>query len=100
MSNNKEIQMNAKKTSRTLKHDLKRMDLAIGFWELHGRRTDDDGDKELARQYLKDVEKLTAFRDAVARGDLDDARRLADAMDTIVRDQIPLRLYHTIFPER
>lgn len=86
--------------SRTRKHDLKRMDLAIGNWRLMGEQAANDGDKELARQYATDVEDLTAFRDAVARNDLDTARRLADAMDTIVRDQIPLRLYHNLFPER
>jgi len=91
--------MNAN-ANRTLKHDLKRMDLAIGNWRLEGERTAKTGDKELAKQYAADVEDLTAFRDAVARRDFEDARRLADAMDTIVRDQIPLRLYHNIFPER
>ena len=86
--------------SRTRKHDLERMDLAIGNWRLEGERAAADGDKELGKQYAADVQELTAFREAVAAGDLDDARRLADAMDTIVRDQIPLRLYHSIFPER
>ena len=91
--------MNAN-ANRTLKHDLKRMDLAIGNWQLMGQQAAKTGDKELAKQYAADVEDLTAFRDAVARRDLAGARRLADAMDTIVRDQIPLRLYHSIFPER
>ena len=92
--------MNAKKTNRTMKHGLKMMDLAIGNWRLEGERAAKDGDAELAKQYATDVEDLTSFRDAVARGDLDAARRAADAMDTIVRDQIPVRLYYTLFPER
>ncbi len=91
--------MNANR-NRTLKHDLKRLDLAIGNWRLEGERTAKDGDAKLAKQYAADVKDLVAFRDAVARGDLEEARRLADAMDTIVRDQIPVRLYHNIFPER
>jgi len=65
-----------------------------------GQQAAGRSDKELARQYAADVEDLTAFGDAVARGDLEEARRLADTMDTIVRDQIPVRLYHNIFPER
>jgi hypothetical protein len=88
------------KSTRTLKHDLKMMDLAIGNWRLEGERAAKDGDTELASQYAADVEDLTAFRDAAARGDIETAGRLADAMDTIVRDQIPVRLYHTLFPER
>jgi len=91
--------MNAN-ANRALKHDLKRMDLAIGNWQLMGQQATKTGDKELAKQYAADVEDLRAFRDAVARRDFEDARRLADAMDTIVRDQIPLRLYHNILPER
>ena len=93
--------MNAKKTNkRTMQSCLRRMDLAIGNWRLEGERAAKDGDKGLARQYATDVEDLTAFRDAVARGELDAARDAADAMDTIVRDQIPVRLYHNLFPQR
>jgi hypothetical protein len=84
----------------TIKHDLKMMDLAIGNWQLEGQRAAKDGDAELARQYAKDVEDLQAFRDAVAQGDFDAAGELADAMDTLLRDQIPVRLYHTVFPNR
>jgi len=92
--------MSTKNATRTLKHDLKRMDLAIGNWRLEGERAARDGDAELARRYAADVEDLTAFREVVARGDFETAGRLADAMDTIVRDQIPIRLYHTVFPQR
>jgi anti-sigma factor ChrR (cupin superfamily) len=89
--------MNAKKTPRTLKKDLEIMDLSIRHWRLCGKKCND---AELAEQYEIDAVDLTAFRDAVAEGDFDSARNLADAMDTLVRDQIPIRLYHTIFPER
>ena len=92
--------MSTKKTNKITKHDMRRLDLAIGNWRLEGERAAKDGDKELARQYATDVEDLTAFRDAVARGELDAARDAADAMDTIVRDQIPVRLYHNLFPQR
>jgi len=92
--------MSTKKTNKITKHDMRRLDLAIGNWRLEGERAAKDGDKGLARQYATDVEDLTAFRDAVARGELDAARDAADAMDTIVRDQIPVRLYHNLFPQR
>jgi hypothetical protein len=97
----KEQRVDAKKTNkRTMQCCLRRMDLAIGNWRLEGERAAAGGDKELARQYAADVADLTAFRDVIADGDLDEARRLADAMDTLVRDQIPVQVYHTIFPER
>ena len=89
--------MNAKRTKRPTKHHLSMMDLAIEHWRLLGRK---EADAELARQYEADAQELTAFRDAVAAGEIETAQRLADAMDTIVRDQIPLKLFYTIFPER
>ena len=93
--------MNAKKPNkRTMACYLRRMDLAIREWQLYGERAAAKGDTELAEQYATDISDLTALRDAFAAGDFDEARRLADAMDTIVRDQIPLQVYHTIFPER
>jgi hypothetical protein len=93
--------MNAKKTNkRTLRSYLRRMDLAIAEWQLRGKRVAKEGDAELAEQYATDVADLMAFREAFAAEDFDTAGRLADAMDTIVRDQIPLQVYHTVFPNR
>jgi hypothetical protein len=93
--------MDAKKTNkRTLRCCLNRMDLAIGQWRLQGERAAKNGDAELAEQYAADVADLKAFRDAFAAEDFETAGRLADAMDTIVRDQIPLQVYHAVFPNR
>ena len=92
--------MNSKPNKRTIACYLRRMDLAIGEWRLQGDRAAKGGDRELAKRYAKDVDDLKALREAFAAGDFDEARRLADAMDTIVRDEIPLQIYHTIFPER
>ena len=96
--------MDAKKSKKTNKRTLRcylsRMDLAIRHWQLLGERTAKDGDAELARQYATDAADLTAFRQAFAAEDFDTAGRLADAMDTIVRDQIPLQVYYTVFPNR
>ena len=93
--------MTAKKTNRrTMSCYTRRMDLAIRHWQLLGQRAATDGDQELATQYERDVRDLTAFRDSFAAGDFDTAARLADALDTLVRDQIPLQVYHTVFPNR
>jgi hypothetical protein len=93
--------MNAKKTNkRTLRCYLRRMDLAIAEWRLRGKRVANEGDAELAEQYATDAADLTAFREAFAAEDFETAGRLADAMDTIVRDQIPLQVYYTVFPNR
>ena len=93
--------MNARKPNkRTIACYTRRLDTAIAEWRIYGERAAKDGDKELAEQYAKDVADLTALRDAFAAGDMAEAGRLADAMETIVRDQIPVHVYHTIFPER
>ena len=93
--------MKANKTSRrTIRAHLWRMDLAIAEWQGRAEVAAKYRDRELAAEYAADVAELKAFRDAFAAGDIDEARRLADAMDTIVRDQIPVQLYHIIFPER
>ncbi len=84
-----------KSTKRTMKNDLRMMDINIGLWRLQGGQAAQDGDAELAKQYARDGEYLTAFRDAVARGEVDDARRIADTLDALVRDQIPIRLLDT-----
>ena len=85
---------------RTLACYLRRMDLAIAHWQLLGQHALRDGDAELARQYAKDAKELTAFREAFGAGAFATAAKLADAMDTLVRDQIPLQVYHTVFPSR
>ena len=85
---------------RTIACYTRRMDTAIAEWRIYGDRAAKEGDRELAKQYATDVADLQALRDAFAAGDFDEAGRLADAMDTIVRDQIPLRVYRTLFPER
>jgi hypothetical protein len=92
--------MQKKPNQRTIACYTRRMDTAIAEWRLYGERAAKAGDRELANQYAKDVADLTALRDAFAAGDFAEAGRLADAMDTIVRDQIPLHVYYTIFPER
>lgn len=92
--------MNAKRRTRITKHDLRRLELAIANWRIEGTRSRKEGDAEMAKHYAMDVEDLEFFRDSIVRGELETARDSADRMDTLVRDQIPLQLYHKLFPER
>ena len=87
-------------TKRTIKTDLRMLDLSIRHWRLLGSKDARHGDREMAEQYEADAKDLEAIRDAVAKDDFDSARRLIDALDTIIRDQIPIRLYYTLFPNR
>ena len=86
-------------TIRITKLDLRQLDQAIRDQRKNGERAARGGDKELADQYATDVEDLTYFRNAVARGDYDTARHAAYNMDTCVRDLIPAEMYNRLHPE-
>ena len=92
--------MTRKPNKRTMACYTRRLDLAIAHWDLMGQHAARDGDAEMARQYAADVKELRAFREAFVAQDFTRAGCLADAMDTLLRDQIPLQVYHTVFPNR
>lgn len=86
-----------KTPTRTKKNRLASLDLSIRSWAAKAETAPDAG---LADLYRRDAEDLQAIRDAYERGDLDSARSMIDSLDTLVRDQIPVHLYHELFPTR
>ena len=76
--------------------DLERFAANIARLIEHGERWAKVGDKEMARTYAKDARDLQAIYDAVEQGDYSKATRLARRLDTVVRDEIPVRLYNAI----
>ena len=90
---------NAKKneTRDRMKADLQRFAGRIAAWERQGMRmAEADDDKEMARQTRKDVRDMNAIYGAAKSGEFKKAAKLAYRLDTIVRDEIPARLYNTI----
>jgi hypothetical protein len=92
--------MKKARIKRSWKHEINRMDIEIAEQRLIGRKAADRGNRDLAALYEKDAEELQSFRDALAAGDVELARRIADAMETAVRETIPVHVYYNVFPER
>lgn len=78
------------------KRDLERFAKNIADWARDGKCWAAKGDREMADTHERDVLALEAVHDAVRRGDYQGAAKLAYPLDTIVRDQIPARLYNAI----
>ncbi len=53
---------------------------------------------ELAAGYAKDVADLRAILRLIESGALHDATEAIGCLDTLVRDQIPTRLYESVVP--
>jgi len=87
--------------------DLERLAANIAAWVEHGQRyaavagdpnfrDARDENRSMAKTYARDARDLQAIHDAVKEGDYAKAARLARRLDTVVRDQIPVRLYNAI----
>jgi hypothetical protein len=76
--------------------DLQRFAQKIAAWAKQGTRWAAKGDREMAQTHERDVQDLRAVYDAVKSGDYRHAAVLAYNLDTLVRDQIPTRLYNEI----
>ena len=57
-----------------------------------------DGDVELAAGYAEDVADLRAILRLIETGALHEATEAIDCLDTLVRDQLPQRLYDAVVP--
>ena len=82
-------------TTNTIQRDLQKLDKAIARSRRMAAFHDGDDDY-LAEAYAQDAADLQAVHDAVARGELAEAGRLAYDLDTYVRDEIPPRLFNLI----
>ena len=78
------------------KRDLERFAAKIAAWAEDGKQWAAEGDKEMAQAYQRDIRDLQAVYRAIRQGDYPEAAELAYQLDTIVRDQIPVRLYNEI----
>jgi len=80
-------------TEEKLIRDLSKIEKAIHRnVSLGGRQTD----AGLKKQYYKDASELDKVANAIRTGDNKKASRLIYNLDTLVRDQIPARLYNYV----
>ena len=78
------------------KRDLERFAAKIAAWAKGGKQWAAEGDREMAQAHQRDIRDLQAVYRAIQCGDYPRAAELAYQLDTIVRDQIPVRLYNEI----
>ncbi|NLW83079.1 MAG: hypothetical protein GXY41_01535 [Phycisphaerae bacterium] len=80
----------------TFKTDLNRFLIAIVDWQKQGQDAADKADVDTANRYDEDVKDLTDIFNALQSGHYRAACELVWQLDTIVKDQIPKRLYNYI----
>ena len=71
---------------------------SIESWERQGREAGRDADVERATGYAEDVADLRAILRLNETGALHKAAEAIDCLDTLVRDQLPQRLYDAVVP--
>ena len=80
------------------RRELEQFRQSIESWERQGQEAGRDGDAELAAGYAEDVADLRAILRLIETGALDEAAEAIDRLDTLIRDQIPDRLYDLVVP--
>ena len=86
----------ASPTNRIARRDLEQFRQSIESWERQGQEAARDGDVELAAGNAEDVADLRASLRLIETGALHEAAEAIDCLDTLVRDQIPIRLYDAV----
>jgi len=75
---------------------LKALARNIEGWAIQGKEC---SNTELAEAYASDVKDLRKVYAAIAEDNIDEAAKIADRLDTIVRDQIPESVYTFLYDE-
>jgi hypothetical protein len=88
----------ASPTNRIARRDLEQFRRSIKAWERQGQEAGRDGDVELAAGYAEDVADLRAILRLIETGAFHEAAEATDCSDTLVRDQLPQRLYDAVVP--
>ncbi|MBN1123593.1 MAG: hypothetical protein JXA82_01200 [Sedimentisphaerales bacterium] len=82
------------KTYKHMERDLKRLIEKIAQRDHLATQAMLEKDRSQARTYELDVKDLTDILNRIQEGDFAMAFLLANELDTVVRDQIPVRLYN------
>ncbi len=87
-----------KPTRQIRRSDLEQFRQSVESWQRQGQEAGRVGDVELATGYAEDVADLRAILRLFETEALEEAAEAIDCLDTLVRDQNPIRLYDTIVP--
>ena len=85
-------------TRQIRRRELEQFRQSIESWERQGQEAGRDGDAELAAGSAEDVADLRAILRLIEAGALHEAAEAIDCLDTLVRDQIPIRFYESVVP--
>ncbi len=85
-------------TRQIRRGELEQFRQSIESWGRQGREAGRDGDAELAAGYPEDVVDLRVILRLIESDALHEAAEAVDRLDTLVRDQILIRLYDAIVP--
>ena len=85
-------------TRQIRRRDLEQFRRSIESWERQGEEAGRDGDVELAAAYTEDAAELRSILRLIEAGALHEAAEAIDCLDTLVRDQLPQRLYDAVVP--
>ena len=88
----------ASPTNRIARSDLEQFRQSIESWERQGQEAGRDGDVELAAGYAEDVADLHAILRLIESGALHEVTEAINGLDTLIRDQVPQRLYDPVVP--
>ena len=86
-------------TYKAMKKDIEKLQARIADRKTRSEREYKRGDLDMARMYEKDVKDLTDILNFINDGDYESAWSIIDLVDTVVREEIPVRLYNFIAKE-
>lgn len=84
---------------KAFKTDLAKLKTRIADRQKRCQQETKRGDLEMARMYEKDVKDLTDILNFIQAGDFESAWSIIAWVDTVVREEVPVRLYNYIFKE-
>ena len=85
-------------TRHIRRRELGQFRQSIESWEPQGQEAGRDGDVELAAGYAEDVADLRGIPRLIETGAPHEMTEGIDCLDTLIRDQIPQRLYDAVVP--
>ena len=86
-------------TYKALKTDLTKLETNIAGRQKRCQQSMIKNDLLMAQMYERDVKDLTDILNFTTEGDFESAWRIIEWVDTVVRDELPARLYNFIAKE-
>ena len=86
-------------TYKTMKTDIEKLQVRIADRQKRSEQETKRRSLDMARMYEKDVKDLTDILNFINDGDYESAWSIIEWVDTVVREELPARLYNFIAKE-